>query len=72
MAPQTALILFAGVVYRSIRFSVPPKRTIDTMEGHRHCGFAFSFLNRGGDSGLVLPRREVSRRKVQNEPVTRK
>jgi hypothetical protein len=43
----------------------------DDILRSRHCGFAFSFLNRGGDSGLVLPRCEVSRRKVQNEPVTR-
>ena len=63
MAPQTALILFAGWLVEQLR-SVPPKRAIDTMEDHCHREFAFSFLNRGGVSGLVLPSRKVTRRKA--------
>jgi hypothetical protein len=58
-------ILFALDLERILERGFPSfARYVDTTKGHSYCGFVFSFLNRGGDSGLVLPSREVSRRKA--------
>ena len=57
MAPQTALILFAG--WFCLR--VAPQRAIEAMEAHSHRGFAFGFFDRSSDSGLVLPASQVSK-----------
>ena len=62
MAPQTALILFAGW------FCVAPKRAIEAMEAHSHRGFAFGFFDRSDDSGLVLPAGQVSKATI-NLPI---
>ena len=64
MAPQTALILFAGW------FCVAPKRAIEAMEAHSHRGFAFGFFDRIGDSGLIT-RQPGEQSRVNGQPPAR-
>ena len=54
MAPQTALILFAGW------FCVAPKRAIEAMEAHAIAGLLLAFSIEAA-IGLVLPASQVSK-----------
>ena len=59
MAPQTALILFAGWLIGAVALATFAAWTISVVEGDRHTGTTCCILYRGSSSLLVLSGSEL-------------